>query len=74
MPGDFMDRYQVTVAQFWVRTSRAGIWSAGKKRERQTALFFQHPVRLKHDQEKHVLAKAGMDAGFPEKSCENKRI
>jgi hypothetical protein len=27
---------------------------------------------LEHDQEKHVPAKAGMDTGFPEKSCENK--
>jgi hypothetical protein len=27
---------------------------------------------FEHDQEKHVPAKAGMDPGFPEKSCENK--
>jgi hypothetical protein len=29
---------------------------------------------LEHDREKHVLAKAGMDTGFSEKSRENKRI
>jgi hypothetical protein len=33
-----------------------------------------HRIGHEHDQEKHVPAKAGMDTGFPEKSCENKRI
>jgi hypothetical protein len=33
---------------------------------------FEPADPLEHDREKHVPEKAGVDTGFPEKSCENK--
>jgi len=44
------------------------------RREAAAAITVFSFGTLEHDQEKHVPAKAGMDTGFPEKSCENKRI